>query len=127
MELPAEEIERIQRSVVEDHKLKYSDEQLWENLNGYATKYLANEDAMTLMHMLVRRDDRDSPMWQRFFDRLALENSSSKPVMDCIAWHLTQRGDQRIAAWVGEFEEKAFKVVFDYFYRPPEVEARDKL
>jgi hypothetical protein len=99
------EVNRLEHYSVESQKARYSDEYLWAWLLSIYGRKIEILMDLPVFHRWGHSGLPDQHFWLRQWERLILELNSSKPVSDCIVWHLTKRGDTAISDWLQECDD----------------------
>lgn len=99
------EVNRLEHYSVESHKALYTDEQLWARLLEIYGKKIEILTNLPIFYQWAQSGLPDQYFWLGQWERLILEINSSKPVSDCIVWHLTKRGDTAISDWLQECDD----------------------
>lgn len=104
--LSAETYNRTVAYAVEREREAYSDAELWAWLEDLAGKQDALLKAIPLAFGLAFSWADDYRHWRRQWEWCVSQLNSNQDMVDCIGWHLTQRGDPEIAAWLSEAEQR---------------------
>ncbi len=96
------EIHRIQNIVVESHKQRFTDDDLWERLIQRTDREI---EILKRLPLAYNRTFGGNSFHHWDWNKLAVELQASQPVIELIIWHLTKRGDKDISQWVSSHEE----------------------
>lgn len=103
--LSNEEVERLECYSVDKERQRYTDEELW----AWLKRLKEREDELILSvsvayyHAFSPRADRE--IWRKQWNQICNELNANG-LMKLLAWHLTKRGDQAIAGWLKESDER---------------------
>jgi hypothetical protein len=100
MMLTTEQIEELERYVVEKERERYTDNELWARLLELDER---ENEILNALPIAYRRRSKWLPDSQ--WNKLIRELTANQPVITCIVWHLTKRGDEALAGWLSERAE----------------------
>ncbi|WP_375292379.1 hypothetical protein [Sphingomonas melonis] len=103
--LTDEEIAAINAYSVEKEKERSTDAQLWERLNGHWDEECKLMPVIHYAYNIMQRETGKEREWQGYWHLYVNKAKADRQLFDCIAWHLVERGDPDIAAWLNECEE----------------------
>lgn len=104
--LSAETYNRTVAHCVEREREAYSDAHLWAWLEDLSSKQDALLKAIPLAYGMAFSWSDDYRYWRRQWEWCVSQLNCNQDLMDCLCWHLSQRGDPQIAAWTHDAEQR---------------------
>ncbi|MXP43063.1 hypothetical protein [Allopontixanthobacter sediminis] len=116
--LGEEKVRLIRAASVERERQRYSDDELWEWFLKLESRKVEIMETIPYYNKLISEGYEDSGVWRFNRDRLATEYNAAKPLMDCLIWHLEQRGDPTIDNWRTGWDDNYYRSMLGWCRKP---------